>query len=202
MTDHGCKVCRVLADRELEHLNSELVAHWHGETGERMGYRRLSDWLNTAFLRTEMEIVGMSTTGGEVRSRYERLVGAAEATGDEEAAEMRRLLARGGVAVDDLLDDFVSYSVVRTHLTECLGESRDPEPIADWENDRIAQLEAYAAEEATEALRSLANKGRLSAGGALEATVSVEVTCSACGVSVPLDAALQAATFCDCACTQ
>lgn len=198
MTDHACKVCRVLAERELEHLNAELVARWHGETGERMGYRRLADWLNTAFLQSEMEIVGMPTTGGEVRSRYERLVGGDDAADADEAAEMRRLLARGGVTVDDLLDDFVSYSVVRTHLTECLGESRDPSPACDWEEDRIDQLEAYAVDEAADALRSLANKVKLPAGGELQASVSLEVTCSACGVSVPFDEALQAEGFCDC----
>lgn len=199
MTEHGCKVCRVLAERDLEHLDSELVAHWHGETGERMGYRRLADWLNAQFLRTEMEIVGMPTTGGEVRSRYERLVGGDNAADDDEAAEMRRLLTRGGVAVDDLLDDFVSYSVVRTHLTECLGESRDPSSAFDWEEDQIAKLEAYASGEAAEAVRSLINKEELTAGGEVEATVSVAVTCSACGVSVAFEEALEAGAFCDCA---
>ncbi|MEF8860016.1 MAG: AsnC family protein [Halolamina sp.] len=116
----------------------------------------------------------------------------------DEAAEMRRLLVRGGVIVDDLLDDFVSYSVVRTHLTECLGERRDPSPACDWEEDRIDQLDAYAVDEAADALRSLANKGKLSAGGELQASLSFEVTCSACGVSVPFDEALQAEGFCDC----
>lgn len=199
MTEHGCKVCRVLAERDLEHLNSELVARWHGEAGERMGYRRLADWLNRAFLRTEMEIVGMPTAGGEVRSRYERLVGDDAAADDEEAAEIRRLLTRGGVAVDDLLDDFVSYSVVRTHLTECLGESREPSPAIDWEEDQLAQLEEYASAEAADAVRSLVNKGKLTAGGQVEANVSVAVTCSACGVAVPFEEALAAETFCDCA---
>lgn len=199
MTEYGCKVCRVLADRDLEHLNSELVARWHGERGERMGYRRLADWLNTAFLRMEMEIVGMPTAGGEVRSRYERLVGADDAADDDETAEMRRLLTRGGVAVDALLDDFVSYSVVRTHLTECLGETREPSPATNWEEDQIAQLEAYASEEAAEAVRSLVNKGELSAGGEVSTTVSVAVTCSTCGVEAPFEEALETGSFCDCA---
>ncbi|MFB6220662.1 MAG: rod-determining factor RdfA [Halolamina sp.] len=193
MTEHGCKVCRVLAERDLEHLNEVLVARWHGETGERMGYRRLADWLNTTLLRTEMEIVGMATAGGEARSRYERLVDA-----DGTGAELRDVLRRGGVAVDDLLDDFVSYSVVRTHLTDCLGERRDPSPPTDWEEDRLTQLESYAAEEAGDAVRSLVNKGKLAAGGEIEPVVTVEVRCSDCGVSVPVGDAIGDDPFCDC----
>lgn len=192
MIDYGCKVCRVLDERELDHLDAELVARWHGEDGERMGYRRLADWLNTALLRTEMEIVGMPTEAGEARSRYERL------TDDDRGGEMRELLRRGGVAVDDLLDDFVSYSVVRTHLTDCLGEERDPEPAGAWEAERLEQIETYAAEQAEGPIRSLVNKGELVAGGAIEPTVSVSLTCTDCGAAVPLADALEAGRICEC----
>lgn len=194
MTDDGCKVCRVLTERGLDRLDDELVSRWHGEHGERMGYRRLATWLNTMLLRREMERAGMPTGGGEARSRYERLTG----TDDDTAAEVRRLLRRGGVAVGALLDDFVSYSVVRTHLLDCLGECREPSQPADWERDRLNQLEEYATEEAADALRSLVNKGALSAGGDVEPTVSVKVTCSACGYAASIDDALAAETFCDC----
>jgi hypothetical protein len=194
MTDHGCKVCRVLDERDLSRLDDELVARWHGESGERMGYRRLADWLNTTLLRREMERVGVPTGGGEARSRYERLTGDDEDTADA----VRDLLRRQGVAVDDLLDDFVSYSVVRTHLRDCLDEERDPSPPADWEAERLESLEAYATAEAADAIRSLVNKGELAAGGDVEPEVSVRVTCSACGAAVPIEEALAAGTFCDC----
>ena len=193
MTEHGCKVCRVLAERGLEHLNDEFVARWKGDEGERLGYRRLADWLNVTMLRAEMEIVGMPTEAGEAHSRYDRLVG-----DDERAAEMRGLLKRGGVAVDDLLGDFVSYSVVRTHLGECLGAERDPAPPTDWEADRIAQLARYATEEAEAAVCSLANKGELHAGGEIETTVSVEISCANCGVAVPFAEAIERTQFCGC----
>lgn len=198
MTEHGCKVCRVLAERDLEHLNGEMVARWHGETGDRMGYRRLADWLNTSLLRAEMEIVGMPTEGGEPRSRYERLTGTDGSSGDKVAEQMRGVLRRGGVAVEELIDDFVSYGVIRTHLRECLGERRDPQPPADWEADRLAQLEAYTGEEAADAVRSLVNKGKLSAGGEVQVTVSLAVTCSECGVAVPYEEAIDTECFCDC----
>jgi len=44
--DHGCKVCRVLAERELGHYDERLLAEWRGEEGPRKGYRSLAEWLN------------------------------------------------------------------------------------------------------------------------------------------------------------
>lgn len=192
MTEYGCKVCRVLADRELTELNPELAARWTDDSGDRFGYRRLADWLNTALLRREMEIVGMPTGGGEARSRYERL------RDDETARAVRRLLRDGGVAVDELVDDFVSYSVLRTHLKDCLKANREPSPPSDWEAARLEKLEAYAESEAADAVRSLVTKGRLAAGGNLDVAATLTVTCSACGASQPVETALSAKRFCDC----
>ena len=193
MTDYGCKVCRVLDERGLNRLDEELVARWHGESSERMGYRRLADWLNTTLLRREMERAGVPTGGDEARSRYDRLRG-----DDDTADAVGDLLRREGVTVDSVREDFVSYSVVRTHLRDCLGEERDSSPPADWETDRLEGLQAYTTDEAADAIRSLVNKGALSAGGEIEPVVSIRVTCSACGVTVPVDDALAAGTFCDC----
>ena len=193
MTDYGCKVCRVLDERGLNRLDEELVARWHGESSERMGYRRLADWLNTTLLRREMERAGVPTGGDEARSRYERLRG-----DDDTADAVGDLLRREGVTVDSVREDFVSYSVVRTHLRDCLEEEREPSPPADWEVDRIAELEAYATAEAADAIRSLVNKGTLSAGGEVEPAVSIRVTCSSCGATVTVEEALSAGTFCDC----
>ncbi|GAB7095160.1 hypothetical protein JCM30237_23130 [Halolamina litorea] len=192
MTDHGCKVCRVLDERGLGHLDAELVARWRGDGEARLGYRRLADWLNTTLLRREMERVGMATGGGEARSRYDRL------SDDDTAEGVADLLRRGGVAVDDLRADFVSYSVVRTHLRDCLGEERDPAPPSDWEADRIQALEEYAADQAGDAVRSLVNKGTLDAGGEVSPSVSVTVTCADCGATVAFADAVDAERFCDC----
>jgi len=192
MTDHGCKVCRVLAERGLSGLDNELVARWQGDDGERMGYRRLADWLNVTLLRNEMERAGLPTGGGEGRSRYERL------TDEDTGTDVADLLRRQGVAVDALRDDFVSYSVLRTHLRDCLDEHREAAPTSDWEADRLEQLEAYATTEAADAVQSLVNKGKLTAGGDIEPDVTIRVTCSDCGVAVPAVDALVSGTFCDC----
>lgn len=194
MTEHGCKVCRVVEEHGLARFDEELSMRWHGESGERMGYRRLADWLNTMLLRREMERVGMPTGGGEAASRYERLVD----SDDHTTGEVHRLLDRGGVAVDELLDDFVSYSVVRTHLLDCLDEDRTVSSPSNWETTRLEQLQAYATEEAGDAVRSLVNKEQLTAGGTVEPSVSVTLHCSACDAAVPFDEAIAAGAFCDC----
>jgi hypothetical protein len=198
MTTHGCKVCRVLDDRGLGHLEAELVDRWHGEaddTDGRMGYRRLADWLNARMLRAEMETVGMATRGEEAVSRYERL------TADDAAvaAEVRDLLVDGGVRVDSLLDDFVSYSVVRTHLTDCLAEHRETTTTTtDWPDSRIAQLESYAASEASDVIRRLVAAEDVIAGDDPEVVATVELRCPACETTVPFDEVPRGKPFCDC----
>ncbi|MFC6737035.1 rod-determining factor RdfA, partial [Halolamina salina] len=128
----------------------------------------------------------------EARSRYERL------TDGDTADTVAALLRRAGVKVGELRADFVSYSVVRTHLRDCLGAERDPEPPSNWEADRLDGLTEYATAEAAEAVRSLVNKGTLSAGGAVEPTVTISVRCSACDTAVPVEEALARGAFCDC----
>jgi hypothetical protein len=194
MTEAGCKVCRVLERRGLTYLESDLLARWRGEDGKRMGYRRLADWLNAALLREAMGTAGLPTAGGEARSRYERL------TGDDDAvaAAVADLLADGGVDVDALRSDFVSYGVVRTHLLDCLDASRPASEPSDWERAAVDRARRRAAGDAADALRSLVNKGGVAAGGDPEVTVSMQATCPACGASRPVEAVLDDGHLCDC----
>jgi len=155
------------------------------------GHRRLADWLNVTLLRNEMERVGLPG-GGEGRSRYDRL------TDEDTGTGVADLLRQEGVAADELRDDFVSYSVVRTHLRDCLDEHREAAPASDQEVDRLEQLEADATTGAADAVHSLVNEGKLTAGGDIEPDVTICVTCSDCGLIVPAIDALVLGTFCDC----
>ena len=188
MSAHGCKVCRVLDEREMELYERRLVEQWQAEGSQRKGYRQLATWLNELLLRREMDRAGLSTLGDEAESKYERL-----SSGDETvAAEVRDTLRNSGVDIDSLEDDFVSYGVVRTHLLECLGEEYDPTPSAtDWETTSIEIARSHAEEKVTEAVRSLVNKGELTAVGDITAHVTVEVECDESHVRVPLERALR-----------
>lgn len=194
MTEAGCKVCRVLDRRGLTYLESELLARWRGEDGERMGYRRLADWLNAELLREAMGAAGMATVGGEARSRYERLTGDDEAVADAVAD----LLADAGVDVDALRGDFVSYGVVRTHLLDCLDATRPESGTSDWERAAVDRARRRAAEDAADALRSLVNGGDVAAGADPEVTVSLRASCPVCGAVRPVDAVLDDGRLCDC----
>jgi hypothetical protein len=113
MSDDGCKVCRVLERWGMERYDDRMVEQWRGPPEERLGYRKLAEWLNVTMLERGMDRSGMNTLGEEAESKYRRLTGDDETT----AREVREDLRERGVPIDDLLADFVSYGVVRTHLT-------------------------------------------------------------------------------------
>lgn len=185
MTDTGCKVCRVLSERGIQKYEQRMVEHWHGETGQRMGYRRLADWFNVTLLRREMDRAGVTTLGDEAESKYERLQ-----EGGTVAVEVRTVLDRDGVPIDQVESDFVSYGVVRTHLTECLGEEYDAES-GDWERDAIDRASEHATAKISEAVQAAISNGKLDAVGDVSVEMTVELTCSETRVKIPVEQALR-----------
>lgn len=186
MSEYGCKVCRVLDERDMQRYEDRLVDQWIADSANRKGYRQLAEWLNTMMLRREMDRAGLSTLGNEPESKYQRLRG-----GDETvAAEVRSGLRNEGIDVDSLTTDFVSYGVVRTHLKECLDVDRDVE-TTEWEADAIGYTHEHASKKLEDAVRSLLNKDELSACGDVEVHVSFEVECEGCHTRVPIDRALR-----------
>lgn len=192
MTEHGCKVCRVLDERGMERYEDQLIDQWQADGPERKGYRQLADWLNVTMLRREMDRSGLSTLGQEAESKYERLRSADGSVAEEVAAG----LSGAGIDVDRLQNDFVSYGVVRTHLQECLDLEYTAES-GDWETSTIEMARDYATKKVSEAVRSLSNKGELE-GGELEVDVSVAIECETCHAAVPVDRAVRRGYICDC----
>jgi hypothetical protein len=186
MDEYGCKVCRVLDERNMQRYGSQLVERWQDDRPQRMGYRKLATWLNVTILRREMDRAGFSTLGNEAISKYERL------RGDDEtvAAEVRNDLRTAGVPIDDLESYFVSYGVVRTHLKECLGEDREFES-RDWESDAIEIACDHAGEKIGEAVGGLQRKGKLDAVGEITIHVDVELECETTHARVPVDRAIR-----------
>lgn len=192
MTEHGCKVCRVLDERGMKRYEDRLVDQWQADGPERKGYRQLADWLNVTMLRREMDRAGLSTLGQEAESKYERLRSADGSVAEEVAAG----LSGAGIDVEQLRDDFVSYGVVRTHLRECLDLEYTAES-GDWETETIEMARDYATKKVSEAVRSLSNKDELE-GGELEVKVSVAIECETCHAAVPVDRAVRRGYICDC----
>jgi len=192
MSEHGCKVCRVLTEYGLTGYEDRLVDQWTADRDRRKGYRALAEWLNVTLLRNAMDRAGLQTLGDEAESKYDRLC-ADDATADE----VRNVLRGEGVPIDDLEGDFVSYGVVRTHLTDCLGLEREAEST-DWEGDALDIATDHAESKAAEAVSSLRSKGRLDAGGGVDVHATVEVECEDCRTRVPVERALRRGYVCHC----
>lgn len=187
-TKAGCKVCRVLAERDMHRYEEDLVAQWTADDGSRMGYRSLATWLNVTILRREMDAAGVSTLGDEAESKYERL------TGDDDivANEVEQALRAEGIEAGRLRDDFVSYGVVRTHLRECLEVERaDDDGTTNWERESIEIARDHAESKVTQAVRSLLNKDELESVGDVEVAVDVELEDTETHVRVPVDRAIR-----------
>lgn len=191
--EEGCKVCRVLADRDLGHYDERLLSEWRGDEAQRKGYRQLARWLNITLLRREMDKAGLPTLGKEAESKYDRLRGE-----ETNAAEVADILEREGIDVERLYDDFVSYGVVRTHITECLGAEYEPGEPDDWETNAIDIARDHARGKVHDAVRSLAGKGVIEAGGDITVHLDVELECETCRSRVPLRRALRRGRVCRC----
>jgi hypothetical protein len=192
-SDGGCKVCRVLDERGLDGYDDRLLSQWRGESGQRKGYRQLATWLNVTLLRREMDEVGLPTLGDEAASKYERLQGDGAS-----AHEVEVMLEREGIDVAGLRTDFVSYGVVRTHLTQCLDAAYEDDSAGDWEREAIDIARDRAREKVGEAVRSLRNKGRLEGGDDLAVDLDVAIGCEDCDTRLPLGRALRRGRVCDC----
>lgn len=195
MKPTGCKVCRVLDRWDLTELEDELLARWRGEDGDRMGYRKLAEWLNVTLLRREMDRAGLTTFGGAAASRYERLTEGGS-TGDQ----LEQSLRNSGLPIEDIRRDFVSYGVVRTHLKDCLGAERETTESRDaaWAPDALAHTRRYAESKAEKSVQAAVNAGRLQVGATPEISVSIELTCPACRATVSAVEALEEQWACDC----
>lgn len=192
MSEYGCKVCRILDEYGMERYEDRLLEQWQADPSQRKGYRQLAEWFNTLLLRREMDRAGLSTLGDEAESKYERLQ-SDEAIAEEVATE----LENAGLPIEQLRSDFVSYGVIRTHLKECLGSDIELSS-GDWELNAIEISREHATTKIEEAVRSLRNKDRLTAGGDVTVSVDVELECENCYARIPVERAIRREYVCQC----
>lgn len=194
MEEYGCKVCRVLADRNLTGYDDKLVRQWTGKDGERKGYRALAQWLNVSFLHEEMARAGLSTRGDEPESKYHRLSGTDEVV----AHEVHQLLLDEGLPMESIERDFVSYGVVRKHLKDCLGAKREKASQSPWHREAIEYTTDMAQRKVEDAVRAAYNRGALSAGKKPTVSVSIAVSCPDCGEQRDVLSAIEGGAVCLC----
>lgn len=199
--DRGCqcKVGRGVDAYELDDVNEELISRWCGEGRTRQSLRELADYFNRKLLRAGMGQAGTPPLDGEAANVYRLLT-------DDDVSSGARTQTRGrleadGVDVDAIEAQFVSHQTVHSHLTDCLGVTREKDGgdsgtrrAAD--RDRIRALQSRTEAVTTDALDRLADGDALALAG-FDVFVDVTVLCDSCGRQHDVGALLDAGG-CDC----
>lgn len=183
-----CKVGTVSERYGLRETLLELETRWTAPADERASVRELATTFNRAVLRAALRDAGRASLGTDVESLYRQLTDDDVSSGTRTAVERR--LARDGVPVESVVDDFVSHQSVYLHLTECEQlsyesptDDRDRVTVTRDRLDALAQRLVVVAEDKLE---------QLDAGGSIDADsvsvlVDVDVFCDHCNTSYPLD---------------
>lgn len=178
-----CKVGRGIDAYGLSTMNDELARLWRGEGGNRCSLRDLATVFNERVLDAALADAGVSRMDGEVSNLYRLLTDSDVSTGVR--TETRQKLEADGVSVSTVEDHFVSHQTVHTHLTECLGISREdtsdtPEERRRSDRDRIRALQHRTEAVTTDALDRLRESDALAVEG-FDVFVDVTVLCDDCG---------------------
>lgn len=178
-TPCDCKVGRVAGEYTLGDVGEELAALWRGEDGESYSLRDLQHYFNRRVLESELQSANVEVLDGELENTYRLLTDDDVSSGMRTQAAAR--LERDGVDVDDVRKDFVSHQSIHTHLRECLGAEKNPEPadrIASTRNT-VGSLEARTEKIAANNLDRLAGE-EIDLDG-FDVIVTTHVTCDECG---------------------
>lgn len=190
MTEDGCKVCRLQREYALEGLNKSLLERWQREE-DRQGYRQLAAYINTRILEYELERAGLYTLDPAATALYEQLV--------EGDTEVERKLRLEEIPLEQLKRDFVSYGVVRTHLTGCLdAEWTAPDRDSDWERQTLEEVLPRLVDRTTNAVDSLVKNGEIPAPKGTTVEVTTSVRCPMCEETAPIETVLEGDPLCSC----
>lgn len=197
----GCKLDLVAdhygvetADARFESLDEELVVRWRGESGfEEHGYRSLTTWFNMQLLKAAYQEQGRETLGTRLEDEFETLT-----EGEElEREELLDDLTRDSIDGERVADDMISWSTMRTHLSDCLeAEKERKRAETDWERRSVEFAEERMLEKVADALRSYENKGEIADGARADASVQVRLACPDCPTRVTLSEALDQGYVC------
>lgn len=196
-----CKVGRITKKYGIrgtaptaESLDETLLARWKGREGYREhGYRTLTDWFNRRLLKQSYEQHGRRISDMQLAAEYDILVG----DNDLAKLELSDELATDGVDADAVLDDMVSWSSMRVHLTDCLDGEKVQEAKTNWERNSIDISRSQAVSKISEAVASLGSKGRVNGGASASVSIDVQLQCNQCEASVPLVVALDRGYVCE-----
>ncbi|EMA27751.1 rod-determining factor RdfA [Haloarcula japonica] len=191
------KVAQLIETYELSSMGAELERAWLGENGQRQSLRDLADRFNRALLVAAIRDAGMDVIDGEPANFYRLL------TDDDVSAgkriEARNRLERGGIDVDTLEDQFVTYQAIRYYLTEVRGVSYESESEAEQveqERGTIDRLRSRVETIVRDTVDRLNTADKLTV-GEYRVFVSIDIRCQDCGTRYSISDLLDRGS-CDC----
>lgn len=173
----SCKIGRNSREYGIPELNSRL----QNRHADGASLRDLEQFLNETLLQNALRETSVDVIGDE-SAIYQTLV--ADDVSAGRRTETRERLTSAGLDVPDLLEDFVSYQTVRTHLRTCLDVDTDRETLLSVSDGRGTIEWARSRSEAITArtLERLAESEHLPAGD-LDVSSVIRVSCQTCGTT-------------------
>ncbi|MCY4731606.1 hypothetical protein KY092_13690 [Natronomonas gomsonensis] len=178
------KVKRVIVDRGLGDIGSELEHHWTADDNAGMSLRELEDFFNQRVLHEAMENAGMQVLDGEAENLYKLLTSDEVSAGSRVRAERR--LEREEIDTESLTSDFVSHQAIHTYLTKYRDASAPESNVSEnpeTEQDTIHRLQNRMVAVTANSLRSLREKERITLGD-FDVIVNIQIRCSDCGTQL------------------
>lgn len=177
----SCKIGRNSEKYGLNSLDRRLLDH----RDDGASLRRLETVANEAILRAKIEESGILFIG-DVSNVYETLTDDDASAG--ERTELTERLSQAGIDTETLLDDFVSYQTVRTHLRDCLDVDtnrqkaltrRDATRTIEWARSRSEGIVERTIErlDRTEGFDA----------GSVDVSQVIRVSCPECRASYPIE---------------
>ena len=186
------KVQRVIDEYELAGMGEQLESYWTGDDEDQYSLRELADVFNRAVLRAALDQAGASPLEGEVENTYRLLTDDSVSSGVR--TETKNALARDGVDVDELEDDFVTHQAIHTYLTKHRGvnyeSSADETDQVEKGAETIQRLRTRTSAVTETTLENLASTDRITLGD-FDVLVDVRVLCDTCGRSYTADELLE-----------
>lgn len=189
------KVGRLIDEYDLDGFGDELEKLWTTDSPERKSLRELADYFNQEILRTALDDSDIEIVSNEIEAIREQLTGETGTAADR--TRLKRRLERGGVDVDSLQSDFVSYQAIRSFVKDERGAeySSNIDPI-ERDKKNIQQLRNRTAVVTETKLEGLTNSGKITL-GTHQVTIDVNVFCEDCGRQLDVIDVLER-SGCDC----
>lgn len=192
------KVGRLIEKYSLDTVEDEFVAEWTRDDDERTSLRELAEEFNRRILRAAMRKENLNPHERDIVEIYRVLTDDDVSSGIR--LQSRRELEQGGVDVDEVESDFVTYQSIYNYLREYCGaayEGTSDKEQVESDLERINRLISRTRAVAESDLERFDSTSRITVGD-YRVFVDVQVYCQDCESQYPIGELLERGE-CDCA---